>query len=81
MIVSPHHRRMGIAGLLLQTLIAHARAHHLPTVWLGTTEYQGAAINMYKKFGWVEARRDFVGEALGLVKVLFLEYRLDLTYI
>jgi GNAT superfamily N-acetyltransferase len=77
MVVSPHHRRLGIAALLIQTLVAHAREHKMPAVYLGTTQYQQAAIHMYKKFGWVENRRDFYGE--GIIKVIQLEYRLDLS--
>ncbi|KAF9463455.1 acyl-CoA N-acyltransferase [Collybia nuda] len=76
MVVSPHHRRLGIAALLIQQLVAHARQHRMTAVYLGTTQYQHAAIRMYQKFGWVESRRDFYRE--GTIKVTLLEYRLDL---
>ncbi|RDB19499.1 N-acetylaspartate synthetase [Hypsizygus marmoreus] len=76
--VSPRHRRMGIAALLIETLIGHARKHHLQTVWLGTTGHQKPAISMYEKFGWVESSRQLIRE--GPVSLVMLEYRLDLAY-
>ncbi|KAF8061789.1 acyl-CoA N-acyltransferase [Lyophyllum atratum] len=77
MAVSPHYRGMGIAGLLVKTLIAHAKKNRLPTVWLGTTEFQRPAIDMYKKHGWVQAR-EYVRVRFGLIKFAVLNFRLDL---
>lgn len=76
MVVSPHHRRLGIAALLIRTVIAHARKHQISAVHLSTGHFQHAAIRMYKKFGWVEIQRSCYRE--GIIKVILLEYRLDL---
>ncbi|KAG5647828.1 hypothetical protein DXG03_007752 [Asterophora parasitica] len=78
--VSPHHRRKGIAALLLRALIAHAKDNGIPTVWLGTTEYQQPAMDMYKKYGWVESGKEILKDRLGLgvTKIIMLWFRLDL---
>lgn len=54
MSVSLAHRGKGIAGLLLRTLIDHAKEKGLAKVVLLTTTYQAAAIVMYQRYGWVE---------------------------
>ena len=80
MVVSSRHRRMGIGKVLLETLLAHARKHGLPAVWLGTSEYQTPARVMYERYGWVEVRREPLKEAWGLVTVDMVWYKLGLTY-
>ncbi|KAG6827310.1 hypothetical protein H0H92_012358, partial [Tricholoma furcatifolium] len=57
MLVSPYHRRKGIASRLLNTLLAHARDRNISTLHLSTTEYQKAAINAYRTSGWTESAR------------------------
>ncbi|KAG5636258.1 hypothetical protein H0H81_008614 [Sphagnurus paluster] len=78
MAVSPHCRRMGIASLLVQTLIDHAKANGVRTVLLSTTEYQRPAIRMYLKHGWVESHKEVVTAALGLYRLVIVHFRLDL---
>jgi N-acetyltransferase 8 len=73
MAVSPNHRRMGIAALLVETLIAHARKHHVPSIVLGTTQFQHTAMRLYRKFGWVEQRK------MRTQGVWILFYKLDLA--
>ncbi|TFK35518.1 acyl-CoA N-acyltransferase [Crucibulum laeve] len=69
MAVSPAYHRRGIAARLINTAITQARAHNVTSISLSTTMFQLDAINMYKKFGWVEERRQwfkptFLGGAL-----------------
>jgi ribosomal protein S18 acetylase RimI-like enzyme len=80
MIISPDYRRKGIAGLLIQTMLEHARKHKLEVIRLGTSEHQTAARAMYQKYGWREASRARLTGAYGLVVVPFIEYKLDLVY-
>ncbi|KAF8061790.1 acyl-CoA N-acyltransferase [Lyophyllum atratum] len=77
--VSPHYRRQGIAGLLVRTLIAHARKHGVPAVVLTTTHFQETAITMYKKLGWLETGRDVIHEAYGVIQVVLIHYGLELN--
>lgn len=44
----------GVAQTLLDTLLSHARATNLASVWLGTTEFFKAAHRFYAKNGFVE---------------------------
>jgi len=46
---------IGVAGRLLDTLLAHARQHALRHVWLGTTERFLAAHRFYEKHGFALA--------------------------
>ncbi|MCA3264044.1 MAG: GNAT family N-acetyltransferase [Telmatospirillum sp.] len=52
-------RAQGVAQTLLDTLLSHARATNLASVWLGTTEFFKAAHRFYAKngFTFVEATR------------------------
>jgi GNAT superfamily N-acetyltransferase len=47
-------REHGVAQTLLDTLLSHARAKNLASVWLGTTEFFKAAHRFYSKNGFVE---------------------------
>ena len=44
----------GVAQILLDTLLSHARAANLASVWLGTTEFFKAAHRFYAKNGFAE---------------------------
>jgi len=44
----------GVAQALLDTLLSHARAMSLASVWLGTTEFFKAAHRFYAKNGFAE---------------------------
>ncbi|KAJ3981639.1 acyl-CoA N-acyltransferase [Lentinula detonsa] len=54
MVISPHHRRQGIAGALMQACEAHAMAneHKLSAIVLRTTFYQPHARKLYAKLGY-----------------------------
>ncbi|KAF6758616.1 acyl-CoA N-acyltransferase [Ephemerocybe angulata] len=54
MYVSDDFRRRGIAGKLINTLIAHARERGVGMIVLSTTTYQELARMMYQRLGWVE---------------------------
>jgi GNAT superfamily N-acetyltransferase len=47
-------RAHGVAQTLLDTLLSHARAKNLASVWLGTTEFFKAAHRFYAKNGFAE---------------------------
>ncbi|KAK9687571.1 N-acetyltransferase [Basidiobolus ranarum] len=74
MIVSPHHRKMGIAKLLITTLLNWARDRGATDVELMTSEIQAGAMKLYERFGWKEENR--IGLMYGVHGV---KYRLDLT--
>ncbi|KAF5386867.1 hypothetical protein D9615_002080 [Tricholomella constricta] len=76
--VSPYHRRKGIAALLVQTLLDHAREHEVSVVDLTTTHFQEAAIVFYGKLGWVEVGRDVIREAYGLIRLVLIHFRMEL---
>ena len=76
MIVSPDHRRQGIAIHLMQKLIAHARTHGIPAIILHTLPIVTGAIKMYKQLGWVEQQRSYVGGVL--IGTVLIWFRLDL---
>ncbi|KAG6822808.1 hypothetical protein H0H92_012499, partial [Tricholoma furcatifolium] len=78
MLVSPNHRRKGIASLLLNTLLGHARDRNISTLHLTTTEYQKAAINAYKTSRWIETGRTPIRIWNGFVRVILVHFRLDL---
>ncbi|KAF8162688.1 acyl-CoA N-acyltransferase [Crassisporium funariophilum] len=77
MVVSPTQRRRGVAGMLVQTLIDHARNHGIKTVTLTTSSYQPTAVLMYEKFGWVLQKK--LAISLMLDKITLLVYNLDVT--
>ncbi|KAF8990822.1 acyl-CoA N-acyltransferase [Cyathus striatus] len=76
MSVSPLLRRRGIAGLLLRTLLGHAKAVGLEKVYLHVTEYQPGAWKMYEKFGWRKQGDEMTEE---LVDTQMNEMWLDLA--
>ncbi|KAF9453703.1 acyl-CoA N-acyltransferase [Macrolepiota fuliginosa MF-IS2] len=57
MAVSGRHLRQGVAAMVVQAAAAHARSHKLSSVQLMTSMVQKPAIQLYKKHGWVEERR------------------------
>ncbi|KAF9019698.1 acyl-CoA N-acyltransferase [Hymenopellis radicata] len=81
MFVSHNYRNRGIAKMLLQTLVEHAKAKGLTSLYLGTTMAQPAAVSFYEKHGWKRIPTPpgvprYYG--VGLVKVDLLLYGLDL---
>jgi len=52
MTVSARFHRRGIASRLLEQLLDHAKRHGLKEIYLSTTQYQTAAIALYKKAGF-----------------------------
>jgi GNAT superfamily N-acetyltransferase len=77
MVVSPDHRRMGIASLLIEALIAHAQKNHVPSISLLTTQFQDPARRLYQKFGWVEQSKTWMRS--GVIGVWVFCYQLDLN--
>jgi GNAT superfamily N-acetyltransferase len=59
MIVSPTHRRRGVAEFLIQALIRHAKKNDLQVIDLGTSDVQYGAKKLYQKLGWKEYCRSF----------------------
>ena len=57
MVVSPSYQRHGVGSLLLTTLIAHAQERGLSSIFLSTSMYQKAAMQMYEQFGFVEQKK------------------------
>ncbi|KAF5349575.1 hypothetical protein D9756_008881 [Leucocoprinus leucothites] len=57
MVVSSRHTRRGIAAMVIGAIVAHAKSHNLPSIYLSTSSLQSPAIKLYKKHGWVEERR------------------------
>lgn len=70
MVVSGRHLRRGVAAKLANALVAHAKSHKLFSVFLATTNGQEAAVNLYKRFGWVEEKRQNVLTYLVGVQVI-----------
>ncbi|KAL0571903.1 hypothetical protein V5O48_010050 [Marasmius crinis-equi] len=52
MVVSPYHRRMGIAQKLFDVCEAHAHNHKLSSIVLTTTQFQPHARSLYEKYGY-----------------------------
>ncbi|KAL0068145.1 hypothetical protein AAF712_004805 [Marasmius tenuissimus] len=50
--ISSRHRNLGIASLLIKTLVSFARERGLSTLRLGTSSFQPAAVRLYQKHGW-----------------------------
>jgi GNAT superfamily N-acetyltransferase len=53
LVVSPAHRRRGVADMLMNTAISHAQANGLRVLRLFTTDFHDVATKMYMKKGWV----------------------------
>jgi ribosomal protein S18 acetylase RimI-like enzyme len=52
MTISSRFQRRGIGSRLLEQLRDHAKKHGLREIYLGTTQYQTAAVALYKKAGF-----------------------------
>jgi ribosomal protein S18 acetylase RimI-like enzyme len=52
MFVSAAHRRRGIASVLLATATAHAQRISLEELNLNTSEFQPAAVELYRSHGF-----------------------------
>lgn len=55
--VHPDYRRQGIARLLTEQAIAHARQRSAPATWLHVREDNQAAVELYLSLGFVERAR------------------------
>jgi GNAT superfamily N-acetyltransferase len=55
--VSPTHRRRGVAGMLMKTVITHAQANRLLVLKLLTSDFHKAARMMYMKKGWAMEKK------------------------
>lgn len=74
MIVSPTHRRRGVAEFLIEALIKHAKKNDLHVVELGTSDVQYGAKKLYQKLGFREHHRVF--DEIRFIDVV--KYELDL---
>jgi GNAT superfamily N-acetyltransferase len=71
---------IGVARLLLETLLAHARQSGLQRIWLGTTERYLAAHRFYKKQGFVQIEPAKLPAGFPRMTVDIRFYRLDLLH-
>lgn len=62
-------REFGVAGKLLDALLAHARAKGVSEIFLGTTEKFLAAHRFYEKNGFVELRKAELPKAFPIMVV------------
>ncbi len=60
MAVSGRHVRRGVATGIIEAAVIQAKSHGLPSIYLSTSSAQKVAIRMYKKFRWVEEKRQDV---------------------
>ncbi|KAK1229422.1 hypothetical protein PQX77_007519 [Marasmius sp. AFHP31] len=76
--ISSHHRNLGIASLLIKTLVSFARERGLSTLRLGTSSFQPAAVRLYRKHGWevVESKPYKVEEIPVTFEMLTMGYTL-----
>ncbi|KAI8583467.1 hypothetical protein K450DRAFT_223842 [Umbelopsis ramanniana AG] len=75
MIVSPTHRRRGVAEFLIQALIKHAKKNDLQVIELGTSDVQYGAKKLYQKLGWKEHHRVF--DEIYFIDVIKYELNLE----
>ena len=73
MVVSPSHRRLGIAQKLYQVFESHACKHKLSSVVLTTTEFQPGPRALYEKNGYFVDGTKLMPS--GLLKIRFYFYR------
>jgi N-acetylglutamate synthase-like GNAT family acetyltransferase len=69
----------GVAGRLLKALLAHARAHHLRAIYLGTTDKFLAAHRFYEKHGFELVDAASLPASFPRMSVDTRFYRLDLS--
>jgi N-acetylglutamate synthase-like GNAT family acetyltransferase len=62
-------REFGVAGKLLDALLAHARAQGIVEIFLGTTEKFLAAHRFYEKKGFVELQKADLPKAFAIMAV------------
>ncbi|KAJ8081920.1 hypothetical protein PM082_007766 [Marasmius tenuissimus] len=79
MVVSPYHRRHGIAQKLNQVFEAHARKYKLASIILTTTEFQPGPRVLYEKNGYFVDSTKLMPS--GLLKIRFYFYRKWLSYV
>ncbi|KAF8916384.1 acyl-CoA N-acyltransferase [Mucidula mucida] len=79
--VSHHYRQRGIASILSRTVLEHAKAHRMRSLYLETTNAQPVAISFYEKQGWrrTVTRPGWPSQfGTGLVKIPLVFFELDL---
>jgi ribosomal protein S18 acetylase RimI-like enzyme len=79
MIVSPNHRRQGIAEFLLKALITHAKKNEVQVIELGTSEVQYGAMKLYQKAGFKESKR--VTNEVYFIDIIKYEMNLEEEYV
>ncbi|MBP2708324.1 GNAT family N-acetyltransferase [Microbispora sp. RL4-1S] len=73
--VHPEHQRRGYGRQMMRALESRARALGFSALIGDTTLRQVAAVEMYRRAGWRELRREVRGDNV----VLYIEKRLDAT--
>jgi N-acetylglutamate synthase-like GNAT family acetyltransferase len=69
-VASPFRGRdLGVAGKLLDVLLAHARANGVVEIFLGTTDKFVAAHRFYEKKGFKELQKDHLPEGFPIMAV------------
>ncbi|KAJ7601052.1 acyl-CoA N-acyltransferase [Mycena floridula] len=85
--VSPHYRRHGIAASLLGALKAHAQKYkktenpelaHPQSLYLNTSHYNAAAVQMYKRTGWKIVRKRKITALWGLIQANIFDFSMDI---
>jgi GNAT superfamily N-acetyltransferase len=70
-------KELGVASLLLQTLLAHCQLHHITAIYLGTNPRLQAAMRFYEKNGFVQLPKETLPAQFPLMTVdsIFYEYK------
>ncbi|MEI7582510.1 GNAT family N-acetyltransferase [Runella sp.] len=70
-------KELGVASLLLNTLLAHCRIHYMNAIYLGTNPRLQAAMRFYEKNGFVQLPKETLPPQFPLMTVdsIFYEYK------
>jgi GNAT superfamily N-acetyltransferase len=70
-------KALGVASLLLHTLLGHCRSHQINAVYLGTNPRLQAAMRFYEKNGFAQLPKDTLPSQFPLMAVdsIFYEYK------
>ncbi|KAJ7598674.1 acyl-CoA N-acyltransferase, partial [Mycena floridula] len=78
MVVSPFHRRRGIAGALMEQVLNHATEHGILSLVLSTSTFRPDARRFYERHGWSLDQVQNLVIAKGLFSVVKVVYRMEL---
>ncbi|KAF5387022.1 hypothetical protein D9615_002065 [Tricholomella constricta] len=67
--VAPNHQRKGVAEMLMNALISHARAHNIRDLDLVTSDHNKSALRFYGRMGWkIVTRKYYHGLMLAVMR-------------